>query len=377
MFYQTLSERIDTPNTYLDPRLVFTGNYWDEFGLTSFFIPDHARVLMLGVGLGGGIRSLLSSTKAIQLDAVDLDARSIDHCKEIYKKKFPHLVFNSICADAETFIQNKKSEYDFIWIDLYQSDSYCDLNFDPEFMNSIKKALKIDGVIAVNAYGVPTQFSPLACGSAQSAVAATLKAVFTWVGAIPNRRNQTLFASQKKPHFYGASAHPDLIALDKKSFQVQSIRSQAMTEVTGFLLTTPYDFTANFSAQDEIMRDGWKKVLNRLKNFGVELSKPQDLLDLIQDEESVTHLLKQTLLCKDTLILKTIAILCSGESFLRDLDIDWFFRWTLENELSLQQVLAKDYLNVWLTQSWALVLNPHKKYRIYSFQISDLIERAL
>ena len=97
----------------------------------------------------------------------------------------------------------------------------------------------------------------------------------------------------------------------------------------------------------------------------------------VKSEIQIISILNQALLKKDDFLLKAIAILCAGESFVHSLNVDWFFNWTLQNASELKNVLSHDYLQVWLTQAWALILNPSKKYRNYSFQISALIDEVL
>lgn len=377
MFYQDSSEVIDTPSTYLDPRQIFTGNYWDEFAFTSYLVPNEAKVLMLGLASGGGLRPLLASTKQIQLTCVDSDNESVEKCQQFYRSKFPDIKFDVIKTDARIYMNGCSEQYDLIWLDIYQTDSYSDLYFNIEFLKLLKRRLTSKGMLAVNAYGLPTQFKPLKAATAQRECARSLQRVFEFVGAIPNRRNQTLLATAEFPNFYKAEPHSELSAIDKKSFLIQGLRLQYLQTIQK---TSENENDSNVSLRfadiDTEMRKEWSLLLHKLRLQGVCLKEPIELLNFIQNPIVCREYLDKVLEKKDESLINFIPILCAGEAFVRDLEVGWIFLWTLENFPKLIKYHNTMFVQIWLTQLWCLILHPSKKYRSYCFQIYSLFREV-
>jgi hypothetical protein len=376
MFYCEKLQTIDTNSSYLHPQQVFAGNYWDDFGLTPFLVPDGARVLMLGLSLGGGIRPLLSSTKNISLTCVDFDQRNVERCRTLFAKSFPHLGFETMVADAWEFIESTKESYDLIWLDIYEPDSYSELCFDADFLKNLREKLTSSGVLAVNAYGIPSQFKPLQKASAQRALAYHLQNTFSFVGNLPFRRNQTLLAANTRPLFYPAQAHSDLSGLDKKSLAAQGQRLRSLQALEPLKeTTTDLASESQFVEIDHHMLNGWQEILKRLSEYGVTLSAPRELLGFIQNGELCSPILVQSMLRKDDFI-SFVAILCAGESHIQNLDVSWIFSWTVKYHHMMAKTFPEMYRQVWLPQLWALILHPDRKYRSFSFQISNLIQET-
>jgi spermidine synthase len=378
MFYSQHIKIIDNPSSYLDSKQVFTGNYWDEFGLTSFLIPDNARVLMLGLGTGGGIRPLMSSTKNIDLTCVDLDGKSTEICRDLFTRNFPNLKFEIVVDDAKTFLEQSSASYDFIWLDIYRSDSYSELYFEQDFHDLVKLRLTAEGVLAVNAYGIPTQFKPFSVNSVQRETARVLQNTFSFVGAIPNRRNQTIIASAGSPKVLPSYPHPELSALDKRSFLVQGVRVQYIDQLATLDKNeVNLKVQAQFVELDRHMKSGWLELIERLKSRNLSVSAAIDLLALVQDAERAKSVLDDGLMNSYFEDLDFIPIVCSGESFLRDLDVEWVFRWMLNNYKNIPAEHRRRFVQVWLTQAWSLILNPSRKYRPQCFQIFNLFEEFI
>ena len=378
MFYHENTDIIDTPSSYLDPRQVFTGNYWDEFGFTPYLAPDNAKVLMLGLASGGGLRSLFSSTKKLQLQCVDVDAKSLDQCRRFFAQKFPHIYFETECVEAKSYLRNSDTSYDLIWLDIYAYDSYSELYFDKEFLNLLKLHLKPSGVLMVNTYGIPTQFAPLLTNSVQRESARLLKQQFEFVGSIPNRRNQTLVASRTKPVLQMCEPHQELSALDKRSFLLQGARLRHL-RVIPELIELPLDLAleTKFTVLDQHMRNGWRNLIQTLRFYDVNIESPKDLLQFVQDPQQCTAFLTKALSVKDGSVLEFLPIVCAGESHVHKLNVSWIFDWVLQNKTTLLQDHKSQFTQVWLPQLWFLILHPSKKYRSYCFQLLSLIEEAL
>lgn len=374
MFYSAKIPTIDTKDTHLLPQQVFTGNYWDEFGFTPFLVPENANVLMLGLSLGGGIRPLLSSTKNIRLTCIDIDEESVNACKENFHTCFTDLSFATEVSDAAVYLEKKEARFDLIWLDIYEQDSYSSLVFNQDFLAKVKKNLTPEGVLAVNAYGLPNQFKPLEKPGVQSELAGTLQKAFGYVGHLPFRRNQTLFASQERPKIFPANPHPCLSALDKKSFAVQKQRIEDMSSVpTPIPGAINLQKTSKFIEIDKEMRQGWSGVVSKLAELDVHIEILSDLLSLIQNEAICSAVLDKALLRKDDFV-SFVAILAAGEFHIQDLELSWLFAWTSQNRSQMQATFEQMYRQIWLPQLWSLTLHPSRKYRHFCFQVSELLQ---
>lgn len=377
MFYSRHLKEISTNSSYLNPEQVFSGNYWDEFGLSSYLVPDSGQVLMLGLSLGGGIRPMLASTKKISLTCIDLDEKAINKCRSIFKDNFSNLIFESHVADALTFLNDIDKSFDLIWLDIYDQKSYCNICFDLDFLEKIRSKLTPEGVLAVNAYGIPSQFQPLQQPSAQKELAHRLQKVFAFVGTLPFRRNQTFIACKEKPFFHDAQPHPSLSGLDKKSMSVLKARIKNLVPLER-IESDVIDLqqVCDFEFIDQEMRKGWQTVTKKLRSYGISIDHAQELLNLIQDEYLCSKILDRALTEKDEFV-SFIAVLCAGESQIQNLNIEWIFNWTHKNSGRMAQTFPLMSSQVWLPQLWALAISPSKKYRMFSFQAYQLIQENL
>ena len=374
MFYSRKSQVIDHHLTYLHSQKVFTGQYWDEFALTCSLIPDHAKVLMLGLALGGGIRPLFSSTKKIELTCVDYDKESVQKCRDLYQKCFPDIQFKTITADAKEFLKNDDQKYDAIWFDIYADAAYSTLAFDPEFMNLIQRRLTVKGALLVNAYGLPNHFSPLTANNIQQNCASFLKSQFGFAAAIPFRRNMTLVVSSASPTQYPVKANESLNAMDQFTFDfIQKKVSQQiqLDELAGANKIDPHQM--QFAAIDTHMRQCWSNLRERLNSSGFDLKENREFISLIQNPERCEKVILH-LISKNDLTVCFLPILASGESHLQELNIDWLFDWTEKNRNYLSESLKTHFQLIWLTQLWALVIHPHGRYKKFYFRFLTLMQ---
>lgn len=373
MFYCKNLKVIDNNSSYLDPQRVFSGNYWDEFGLSPYLVPENGKILMLGSALGGGIRPALSSSKTIHLTCVDLDSKTVERCRQIYRQSFPGLKFRMEVADAKEYVTSTTEKFDLIWLDIYEIDSYCQLYFDSDFIKKIQSCLSNRGVLAVNAYGIPNQFKPLEVQSAQRAMAGVLQSCFPFVAGIPFRRNITFLCSEMKPQIHPADFHSSLSNLDKKTFVIQGQRLKHLKSLPAVgLVHSNLIFESKFSQIDSHMRQGWIKVLKTLENYQIKLNHPYDLLSFIQNKILCSAFLDEALTKKESVTF--IPILAAGESQTQNIDVAWLFDWFLENHEKVLSHNSVEYYQIWLPQLWFLVLHPSAKYRPYCFRVFSLFE---
>lgn len=372
MFYAQTQKIIDKNLTYLDTTSVFTGQYWDEFGITSYLIPPKAHVLMLGLSFGGGIRPILGSDKDVSLICVDYDTTSVKACRDFYKKYFPEIQFEARAAEAMAFLKSCTDKYNCIWLDIYEDNSYSHLYFNHEFFDLLKHHLTDDGVLLINSYGLPNQFSPLNKEGIQSRFCQFLSDHFKTIKMIPYRRNLTLVASRNQISIYPTKAHPSLNPLDKQTFQSFEPRlhsAQPIPKITSVLPSTGL-----FVEIDAQMREQWNEIRNYLSGIGQKIETNLQILDLIQDASRAQKVASQMLSEKSALIA-FLPILCAGESQIKPIHVDWIFDWTIQNSEELKRNMPEIYHQIWLPQIWSMILQSSKQYRKYYFSILPLLKK--
>ncbi|HEY1078973.1 MAG TPA: hypothetical protein VGE46_02715 [Bdellovibrio sp.] len=312
----------------------------------------------------------------MDLTCVDLDEKATNNCRNFFNSVFSNLKFVIEVAEAKSYLEKCESVFDLIWLDLYLPDSYSPLYFDPDFIHLLKTRLKTEGVLLVNAYGLPTQFKPLQGASAQSDCARLLKTQFSFVGTIPYRRNQTLVATTHRPNLFISEPHPLLSAMDKLSFQVQVSRVRRISEVSFSSNDLSRVGGRNFAEIDAQMRNGWKDLLISLRKYEVDLINPAELLQFIQNSSACVFFLDRALANRDAAIADFLPILCAGESYIQDLNVDWIFSWAISNSQTLKEAFGSSYYQIWLPQLWSLVQHPSKKYLAHCFQVHALFREV-
>ncbi len=374
MFYSQTKKIINKNLTFLDTTSVFTGQYWDEFGITSFLVPDRAEVLMLGLSYGGGVRPILSSNKEIKLTCVDNDKVSVKACKDFYRDAFPELIFQTEVADAKEFLMNDSRNFDCIWLDIYEATKYCEYYFDREFFDFLKARLSPGGVLLVNSYGLPNQFNPLSRNCVQTDFYNFLKDNFNHISSLPYRRNITFIASKSEPIIYPVIPHPSLAALDMQTLKFFKCRLAHINSDPIEAINSDATSSVNFKDIDQQMRELWVEVRNEIESQGFKCDDNAQILDLIQNQNNASNLATQLLHDRQELI-SFLPILCAGESNIRNVDVDWIFDWFCKYSREIKDTFPKFYNQIWLPQLWAMVLQSSKQYRKFYFSMLALMQK--
>lgn len=111
--------------------------------------------------------------------AVDLSADAVRATRAIFSRCFPRIGFEAVVGDAAHFTELGIGKFDAICIDLYDAAGYPRFVFTEEFWLRIRSALAPDGVVLVNAWGLPAHPHWSAGPSAQSRLARVVSSVFT------------------------------------------------------------------------------------------------------------------------------------------------------------------------------------------------------
>lgn len=134
----------------------FTGEYFDEFIIPSLMHPsEEQNILILGGGLGACLGPLLNtnivnSVTLIESNRVLCNKASLRH-RINNKIKF-------INNEASRFLKSNTEQFDIVWVDLFDTQGFSEKLKDNKFWNLVFKALRPNGNIAVNVWGLPSFF---------------------------------------------------------------------------------------------------------------------------------------------------------------------------------------------------------------------------
>lgn len=364
MHYATIKfDPVRTDWTHLHPDQVFTGQHSDEFALTPHLVRAGARVLLLGLAGGAGLRPMLASAKRLDVTTVDLERPTLLACREFYARHFPSLDFRTVHADARRFLEVSQSEFDAIWVDTYARDAYPELMQDAAFYELLERRLAPGGFVAVNTIGLPIHFAPLERDGIQRAVAANVTRVFGHVLALPYRRNLTLIGARDPSKLHATEPHPLLNELDARTLAQFPTRLSALEPIT--LNAAPVPSDASFSEIDATIADLWEEFVAELRAHGFQLEKPRDLITFVQNETLATIAL-EVALSRNAPFVTAVPILCADHMNERFLNVDWIFNWYAKNRARL----GRHQRSVWRTQLWSMVIAPSGRWRQFAGVVS-------
>ncbi len=132
----------------LNKKSIYTNSYWD------YFIPLPAlykkpKILMIGLG-GGTIAFQLKKIfgEKVSIDIIELSKKMVEASKYFLPKKLTGVKI--IIEDGASYIKTKTDYYDIIILDAYEGDHIPSVFLANEFAADVNKALKNNGVFAVN-----------------------------------------------------------------------------------------------------------------------------------------------------------------------------------------------------------------------------------
>lgn len=237
----------------LDTRKVFSGDYWDEFGLLGG--PEVGRILVLGAGYGACVRPLLAASPNARITLVDTDEAALKRCKEIHKKHFPTIRVDIAHADAKD-IHGTNGWFDLIWVDLYTDTGYADCLQDAAFFPRLYKMLSPRGMLAMNVFTTPTHFSEMRVSQAENIATRLIGTAFPLVSRFPFRRNVTL-VGHKIRQIFGRS-FAKLTQVDQLTYDILRLRAEnrlTPVEVGGATKKLP-----TFLEINQEMTENWREV---------------------------------------------------------------------------------------------------------------------
>lgn len=188
---------LDAAECLVSTDRVFVGNQPDEFAVTGLVAPG-ARVLLLGLGYGAALRPLgVFFSEDLHVVAVENNPRILRACQALFEEYLPGYPGELIEGDAVAYVAGSHGPYDAICVDIYTDEGYPGFLFDPTFWGDIDGCLRSNGVVVVNAFGLPEHLSPLRGPTPQHALVAALGQRWGDVRSLPCRRNMTLVAGRE------------------------------------------------------------------------------------------------------------------------------------------------------------------------------------
>lgn len=159
---------------------VFTGSYWD-FLLPVGCIRRSPRVLMIGLG-GGTVAYQMERLfgRRVRLDVVELDRDMV----RVAKRFYPGMRARIIVGDGSAFVKGAQGRYDAIILDAYANLDIPQEFLTEEFCAAAARALKRDGVLAIN-YAQPLMKAGQMGGYTER-LARLFRVYLVWVGGLSN-----------------------------------------------------------------------------------------------------------------------------------------------------------------------------------------------
>ena len=114
-----------------------------------YYRPDATDMLVIGIGGGTVINSMLAQNRNLFIDAVDIDPEVIRVAYKYFNMPdSPKL--RATAGDGRVFLRDKNSRYDVIMVDAYNRTSIPYHLTTREFFSEMKNALKPDGIVIFN-----------------------------------------------------------------------------------------------------------------------------------------------------------------------------------------------------------------------------------
>jgi spermidine synthase len=163
-------------HSLLVPGSYLTGNYWDDPLVLPFATrgTPPRRVAVLGDAAGTTARAYGHFFPATVVDAVEIDSELTAVGRRLFDLSGPRL--RTIAADARPFLRRPGPRYDAIEVDAYRQPYIPFYLTTREFFAEVAARLTPDGLVMVNVG------HPSTSGQLERVIAATLRAVFPFVG---------------------------------------------------------------------------------------------------------------------------------------------------------------------------------------------------
>ncbi len=351
---------------------IFVGNQPDDFALAGFLAPGN-RVLMLGLGYGGAIRSLIAGVRDIELHIVDYDASIIKSCSSLFADVFPEIsnAINYVHGDASCFDELIQGKFDAICIDTYTDEGYPDFLFSDDFWEKVKHRLTSNGVAIINSMGLPTHLHPLQGDTPQARLVNQLKVHMNHVYSLPYRRSLTLVCSNDTPQLRSIKPQYPLKKFDELIFNLFPLRWTLATKSNMDMKPSKYtNYVSGIRTDiDQEMNARWSTFIQLLSKglvaCGFEKIQATDLKSVLYDQVRgsllTEWLLRNGHVAEAAFIPNFMGTLAYTED---SPHMRWYYKWILNSELKFRSLHEEWYINTALWQGLASITNvfAHNEY---------------
>ncbi|KZE80761.1 hypothetical protein AV654_10395 [Paenibacillus elgii] len=356
----------NTTETLIAGDRIFVGNQQDEFALGGL-LNKGDRILLLGLGYGGSLRSLLIGNQNVEITAIDYNLNSLNACKLLMDDIFPTLnrKIRYIHGNAAHFSDLIDGKFDVICIDLYNSTGYPEFVFNHAYWEMVFESLHDTGILLINSWGLPTHLSPLKGKTVHIRLLQSLSNTFKRVYALPYRRCTTFILSKKlvKPKINNFKITNNVCELDGIILNLFPLRWSHAD-----LITIPsIDCSLVSGEQNKIYSElelRWevflKNLNSALKECGYKKIENNELKQFVYDPIRATEVTELLLLqSKPEAFFIPVAI--GTYAFYDSAGLEWYINWILTRGEKLIRLNEKWFINIILWQCLALMTNPFTK----------------
>ncbi|NUK32091.1 hypothetical protein HT574_19130 [Parageobacillus sp. VR-IP] len=366
---------INNVDTLMEGKSIFTGTQLDDFALANLKI--NKKILLLGSGLGGAIRTFLIKSPDSHIYIVDNDLHNLSICENIFKKYFPqinnlHFILND-AKDICNYLQKEK--FDVVAVDLYTAEGYPDFTLKSTFWKDIKSLLRIDGMLIVNSFGLPFHLHPLEGESPQKKVVADILKHFNFVSYLPHRRNLTVIATDIDFNPSFTTPNVKLSNQDLSLYNMLHIRWKYRYKIKN-RNGIDSNYTSNGSKEslnNEMERrwDNLLSVLNKYNESNFNITS-ENLSQLLFEKNHIGQNITMELAKRNKAEASFIPIALGSLTFKYPNHFNWYFEWILDKYEEMFYYDSAWTVNTVFWQAFSMIINPFSSG--YGKYLTPLVE---
>ncbi|HWC79756.1 MAG TPA: hypothetical protein VG756_07320 [Pseudonocardiaceae bacterium] len=361
VLYTTSPLLLSTPNTLLAGDRVFTGAQTDEFAVAGLLAATD-RVCLLGLAYGAAIRTLHTFLPDVHVTAVDIDAVSGTICVELYRRHFPRLPFDFVHQDALEFLLGGAEKFDVICVDLYLPEGYANLLSRPGFWTAVRDRLTPNGVVLVNAGGLPIHLEPLRPPSPQAALLTLLTRYWPNPRYLANKRNWTIIleSAPTPDHTLADRAlrANGFTGADRAIAQLLPLRLRAAPRVGELPDIEPESFTRQHI--DAEIERRWPTLTAALRQAGAArgIAPSRTRPDVVVADPETGPTVLTTLLEQGSIVADFFASAAASLAMTREPEVGWFGQWLCDQADWLTEKHSDWLLRAGFPQALAMLACP-------------------
>lgn len=345
---------------------IFSGDQPDDFAIAGL-MGESPKILMLGAGVGSGIRGIIAANPSSAVTAVDNSAGQIAVLKSVFSEYFPEIEFNTVHADAQNLSKTTlpKNQFDVVCVDLYAGSDYAEFVTSDYWWNTIRDSyLAPQGKVVANSWGLPTHMNPLQSNKVQASMYRSMVNSFGEVGVHSFRRNLTYVSVTSAPtKGFSHNSWSNLEELDQLWLRFIQIRFANPYVPPQSVFSNKGNHKSHEQSSkkhiDFLMHHEWQKALDSNRTVLDVLQNCIDTSDF--PEKMLTALSSTAKPARDLLPNQwSVAEIQSGEA------PELFVHLTQKLARQLDQTDRQWYVDVWITQLISVALKSSAAFKLES-----------